>query len=129
MMQGKQFIRGGLSFGYETRMLARLTHRILMWGIGGYLLVVGLILGFTSYHAITTLWLQSYATFLEHTGFGTQEVWHGAHGGFSAQYFLNSPKLQFAVVQAKQTLLHDLFVALVLGCVIYPVMNQCYKQI
>ena len=122
MMQGKQFIRGGLSFGYETRMMARITHRIFMWGIGGYLLVVGSILGFTSHHAIATLWLQSYATFLEHTGFGKQEIWHGVHGGFSAQYFLHSPKLHTLVIQAKQTLLHDLFVALVLGCAIYPVM-------
>lgn len=120
MMQGKQFIRGGLSFGYETRMLARITHRIFIWGIGGYLLIVALILGFKSHHAITTLWLQSYATFLEHTGFGTQEIWHGAQGGFSAHYFLHSPKLQLAVTQARQTLLHDLFVALMLGCVIYP---------
>lgn len=122
MTQGKQFIRGGLSFGYETRMIARITHRIFVWGIVGYLVLVGLMLAYTSHHAITTLWLQNYAIFLKHLGFGTQEIWHGANGGLTAQYFLESPKLQLAVAQAKQSLLHDAFMALALGAVIYPVM-------
>lgn len=121
-MQGRQFIRGGLSFGYETRMMARITHRILMWGIGGYLLVVALLLAMRSHHAMAVLWLKSYASLLAHTGFGTHEVWHSAHGGFTAQYFLHSPKLQLAVMQARQVLLHDLYVAMMQACLIYPVI-------
>lgn len=118
-MQGKQFIRGGQIFGYNTRMMVQVTNRILTWGVIGYVLLVGLILAAISHHAIHTLFLQTLANFLEHIGKGSTEIWHGMRGGFTANYFLISPMLQSAVVQAKKTLLHDLINALIVGGVIH----------
>ena len=118
-MQGKQFIRGGQIFGYNTRMMVQVTNRILTWGVVGYAALVGVILAFTSRHALTTLGLQIYATVLEHLGFGARELWRGPHGAFSAHYFLNSPWLQSAVAGAQKTMIHDGIVALCVGGVIY----------
>ena len=121
-MQGKQFIRGGQIFGYNTRMMVQVTNRILAWAIMGYVILVGVIVAYTSRAALSILWLQTYATFLEHVGFGAKEIWRGAHGALSAHYFLTSPMLQSAVLSAKKTLMHDTVAALCVGGVIYIVI-------
>jgi len=119
MMHGKQFIRGGQIFGYNTRMMVQVSNRIFIWGLMGYCLLVLAILALTSRQAIETLWLQTYATFLKHIGYGTKEIWHGAHGGFSAAYFLSNPKLQSTVITAQNILMQDCIKALVIAGVIY----------
>lgn len=119
MIQGKQFIRGGQIFGYNTRMMVQVTNRIITWGVMGYVLLVGCIVAFTSRHVLSILWFQTYATFLKHLGYGVKEIWRGAHGALSAQYFLSSPILQSAVDNAKKTLVHDAITALCVGGVIY----------
>ena len=121
-MSALQFLRGGKIFGYNTRMMVQFTHRLFLWGAVGFTLLVGGILALTSPHALTTWRLQIYATFLEHAGYGSHEIWRGAHGGISAHYFLSAPKLQLAVAQAKKTLLHDAMVALGIGSAIYVVV-------
>lgn len=118
-MQCKQFIRGGQIFGYETRMMIQVTNRIFAWGILGYALLVGVIVAATSRHELKTLMYQTYATFLDHLGYGANELWHGPRGGFSAHHFLNSPILQSMVTHAKNTLMHDTITALCVGGVIY----------
>ena len=121
-MRALQVLRGGLLFDYKTRMMARFTNRVLLWGIMGYVLLVGGILGITSRHTIMTLWLQVYATFLGHIGFGTHELWRGPHGGFSAAYFLSSQRLQSVVAAAQKTIVHDLVQVLCLSGIIYFVI-------
>ena len=121
-MQGKQFIRGGQIFGYNTRMMMQVSNRILGWALLGYACLVVSILALTSRHPLTTLWLQSYATCLEHLGLGGNELWRGPHGAFSAHYFLSSPLLQSAVTAAKKTLLHNLLVSLCVGGVMYSIV-------
>ena len=121
-MSGKQFIRGGQIFGYNTRMMFQVSNRIFMWGITGYALLVGVLIVFTSRHTIFTIWLQIYATFLGHTGFGAHEIWRGSHGGLTATDFLHSPRLQAMASAAQTTLLHNLILALGAGGVIYLVV-------
>lgn len=118
-MQGKQFIRGGQIFGYNTRMMVQVSNRIFVWGLMGYVVLVLFILVCTSRQALETLGLQVYATFLGHIGYGAKEIWRGAHGGFSAQYFLSDPKLQSTVMAAQKTLMQDGIKALLMAGVIY----------
>lgn len=121
-MGALQLFRGGLIFDYQTRMMARVTNRMIISGIIGYALVVGGILAITSRHAIITVGLHLYAKALELLGLGAHEIWRGAHGGLTANYFLNSPRLHSLVITSQKTLLHDLIPALFIGGLIYIVV-------
>jgi len=120
-MQGKQFIRGGQIFGYNTRMMAQVANRLIVWGITCYLLLVSAILFYTSKFQLIAIGLQVYAKVLSVLGLGDQKIWQGSHGWFSADYYLRSPVLQKAVTHSKQLLMHDLVIALIVSAVIYIV--------
>ena len=121
MKQGTQFIRGGQIFGYNTRMMAQVANRLIVWGITGYLLLVSAILFYTSKFQIIAVGLQVYAKALSALGLGNQKIWQGSKGWFSADYYLRSPVLQKSVEHSKQLLMHDLVIALIVSAVIYMV--------
>lgn len=121
MKQGTQFIRGGQIFGYNTRMMAQVANRLIVWGITGYLLLVGAILFYTSKFQLIAVGLQAYAKALSALGLGGQKIWAGSHGWFSADYYLRSPVLQKSVEHSKQLLMHDLVITLIVSAVIYMV--------
>ncbi|PJD94754.1 MAG: type IV conjugative transfer system coupling protein TraD [Legionella sp.] len=121
MKQGTQFIRGGQIFGYNTRMMAQVANRLIVWGITGYLLLVSAILFYTSKFQIIAIGLQAYAKALSVLGLGGQKIWQGSKGWFSADYYLRSPFLQKSVEHSKQLLMHDLVIALIVSAVIYMV--------
>lgn len=121
MKQGTQFIRGGQIFGYNTRMMAQVANRLIVWGITGYLLLVSAILFYTSKFQIIAVGLQVYAKALSALGLGGQKIWAGSHGWFSADYYLRSPVLQKSVEHSKQLLMHDLVITLIVSAVIYMV--------
>ena len=80
MKQGTQFIRGGQIFGYNTRMMAQVANRLIVWGITGYLLLVSAILFYTSKFQLIAVGLQFYAKALSALGLGGQKIWAGSHG-------------------------------------------------
>ena len=121
-MKALQVFRGGLIFGYNTRMVARVTHRMLLIGSMGYVLLVAGILFATSKQAIITLSLYGYATILDHLGLGANEIWHGAHGGLTATHFIHSTKLHTLVLASQKMMFHDLMSALFIAGLIYPVV-------
>lgn len=119
MKQGTQFIRGGQIFGYNTRMMAQVANRLIVWGITGYLLLVSAILFYTSRFQLIAVGLQFYAKTLSILGLSDRKIWAASHGWFSADYYLRSPVLQKAVEHSKQLLMHDLVMALIVSAVIY----------
>lgn len=121
MKQGTQFIRGGQIFGYNTRMMAQVANRLLLWGVSGYLLLTGVMLFLTSRFQILAVGLEAYARILSILGLGDQKIWKVKSGGFTADYYLRSPGLQKTVAHAKTLLLHDAAIALFVSAVIYGV--------
>ena len=118
-MKGKQFIRGGQIFGYNTRMMMQVSNRILGWGIMSYAFLVSIIMCCTSRKALYVMWLQTYATFLGHMGYGNVVIWNGLQNSYSAITFLHSKSLQAVVTAAKQALIHDIISAMSIAGVIY----------
>ncbi|MEI6094364.1 MAG: type IV conjugative transfer system coupling protein TraD [Gammaproteobacteria bacterium] len=121
MKQGIQFIRGGQIFGYNTRMMAQVANRLFIWGVGGYFLLTSIILFFTSRFQVLAVSLDVYARVLSILGLGSQKVWQGKTGWFSADYYLRSPRLQEVVAHSKVMLIHDLVIALSVSAVIYSI--------
>lgn len=115
-----QFMRGGQIFGYSTTMMAQVTNRILHWAIIGYVLLVLLLMIYSSHEEIRLLALQAYCDFLRHLHYEEVIVWSKTGvGGFDAHYFLHSPAIQAAVEQAKTTLFKKSMAALITGAFIY----------
>lgn len=119
MIKGNRLLRGGQILDYNARIKARFTNRMLKIGLMGYLLITGAILLTTSHDSLYILIMQIYADFLEHLRFGTKEIWRGNHGGISAHYFLNSPRLQSMVMHAKKSSMHNLYKSLSCAVVVY----------
>lgn len=122
MNQGKQFIRGGQIFGYNTRMMVQVSNRFLIWGITGFCGLVSAILMCTSRFQLLACGLQLYAKVMDKLGFGDHVIWRGGRGGFTSSYFLKSANLQQVVAHSKKLLTHDLIIALFISAVIYIVV-------
>lgn len=115
---GLQFIRGGQISLYTARMMAQVTHRILMWAICGYILVVALLVAYTSQNEIRVLGLEYYSEALSALNHGDSIVWQEPGvGRITAEQYLNLMKKSVVLSQARA--IQHLIRALIYGGVGY----------
>ncbi|RUQ96663.1 type IV conjugative transfer system coupling protein TraD [Legionella septentrionalis] len=115
-----QFIRGGQIFDYNWKQWFQVSGRILNLAIIGFILLVTLLVLYTSWTEIKLLGLQEYSRFLVKTGYEDQVVWTSTNGStVNASYYLKAKTIQSAIHYAKASLLRNTLLSLFIGTIIY----------
>lgn len=129
-MSGKtlQFVRGGQIFMYTMKMMLQVLHRIFAWAVVGYILIVGVILYFTSQVELKVFFFHVYGQVMDILGMGGDVIWRSGSHNLTADDMLTIPNLLEAYQQSKYKLFNNLVWSLLGGGAIYILIVAAFYR-